>query len=163
MIITGIGGSAFSGKRPDGLRVWVVSGCLLSAAALGALALAAVSGPPWPLGMNVFALGLGNGVFAVAAIGAMMGLAGAGAKTREGVRMGVWGASQAIAFGLGGFAGGAGRDLALRALGDQGLAFQLIFSIEAAAFVLAAILAIKATGGAAVRASTRHSEREQFA
>lgn len=163
MIVTGIGGSAFSGKRPDGLRLWVVSGCLMSAAALGALGLAAVAGPGWPLGINVFVLGLGNGVFAVAAIGAMMGLAGAGAKTREGVRMGVWGASQAIAFGLGGLTGAVGVDLARRALGDDGDAFQLIFSIEAAAFLVAAILAVKATGGAAMRASIRHSEREQFA
>ena len=111
----------------------------------------------------MFVLGLGNGVFAVAAIGAMMGLAGAGAKTREGVRMGVWGASQAIAFGLGGLTGAVGVDLARRALGDDGDAFQLIFSIEAAAFLVAAILAVKATGGAAVRASMRYSEREQFA
>lgn len=163
MIVTGIGGSAFSGKRPDGLRVWVVSGCLMSAGALGALGLAALAGPGWPLGINVFVLGLGNGVFAVAAIGAMMGLAGAGAKTREGVRMGVWGASQAIAFGLGGLTGAVGVDLARRALADDGSAFQLIFMIEAAAFVLAAILAIRATGGAAMRASIKHSQREQFA
>ena len=163
MIITGIGGSAFSGRRPDGLRVWVVSGCLMSAAALGALGLAAVAGPGWPLGINVFVLGLGNGVFAVAAIGAMMGLAGAGAKTREGVRMGVWGASQAIAFGLGGLTGAVGVDLARRMLGDDGDAFQLVFSIEAAAFLLAAILAVKATGGAAVRASMTNRDREMFA
>ena len=163
MIITGIGGSAFSGKRPDGLRVWVVSGCLLSAAGLGALALAAVAGPPWPLGINVFALGLGNGVFAVAAIGAMMGLAGAGETTREGVRMGVWGASQAIAFGLGGLTGAVGVDFARAMLGADGAAFQLVFAIEAAAFVLAAMLAIKATGGAAVRASLAKRERELFA
>lgn len=152
MIVTGIGGSAFSQRRPDGLRVWVVSGCLLSAAALGSLGLAAMAGPGWPLGINVFVLGLGNGVFAVAAIGAMMGLAGAGEKTREGVRMGVWGASQAIAFGLGGLTGAVGVDWARRALADDGSAFQLIFMIEAAAFVLAAILAIRATGGAAMRA-----------
>jgi MFS transporter, BCD family, chlorophyll transporter len=151
MIVTGIGGSAFSGKRPDGLRVWVVGGCLLSAAGLGALALAAMAGPGWPLGINVFALGLGNGVFAVAAIGAMMGLAGAGETTREGVRMGVWGASQAIAFGLGGLTGAVGVDFARHALGADGAAFQLVFGIEAAAFVLAAILAVKATGGAAMR------------
>jgi BCD family chlorophyll transporter-like MFS transporter len=163
MIITGIGGSAFSGKRPDGLRIWVVSGCLMSAAALGALALAALAGPGWPLGINVFVLGLGNGVFAVAAIGAMMGLAGAGAKTREGVRMGVWGASQAIAFGLGGLTGAVGVDLARRALADDGSAFQLVFMIEAAAFVLAAILAIRATGGAAMRASMARQDREMFA
>ncbi|MCM0000783.1 MAG: BCD family MFS transporter [Erythrobacter sp.] len=162
MIVTGIGGSAFSGKRPDGLRVWVVCGCLLSAAGLAALGLAALAGPGWPLGINVFVLGLGNGVFAVAAIGAMMGLAGAGEKTREGVRMGVWGASQAIAFGLGGLTGAVGVDLARRALRDDGAAFQLVFGIEAAAFLLAALLAIRATGGAAMRASIKHSQREQF-
>jgi MFS transporter, BCD family, chlorophyll transporter len=163
MIVTGIGGSAFSGKRPDGLRVWVVSGCLLSALGLGALGLAAVSGPGWPLGANVFVLGLGNGVFAVAAIGAMMGLAGAGETTREGVRMGVWGASQAIAFGLGGLSGAVGVDLARAALASDGAAFQLVFAIEAAAFLCAAILAIKATGGAAMRASMTRQDREVFA
>lgn len=163
MIVTGIGGSAFSGKRPDGLRIWVIGGCLLSALGLASLGLAAVNGPPWPLGVNVFVLGLGNGVFAVSAIGAMMGLAGAGATTREGVRMGVWGASQAIAFGLGGLTGAVGVDFARGMLGNDGAAFQLVFAIEAAAFVLAAILAIRATGGAAMRASMRHSEREVFA
>lgn len=161
MIVTGIGGSAFTGKRPDGLRVWVIGGCLLSAVGLGALGLAAVNGPPWPLGANVFVLGLGNGVFAVAAIGAMMGLAGAGETTREGVRMGVWGASQAIAFGLGGLTGAVGVDLARRMLGEDGAAFQLVFAIEAAAFVCAALLAIKATGAAAVRASAGQNKREE--
>jgi BCD family chlorophyll transporter-like MFS transporter len=161
MIVTGIGGSAFTGKRPDGLRVWVIGGCLLSAVGLGALGLAAVNGPPWPLGANVFVLGFGNGVFAVAAIGAMMGLAGAGETTREGVRMGVWGASQAIAFGLGGLTGAVGVDLARRMLGEDGAAFQLVFGLEAAAFVLAALLAIKATGAAAVRASVAQDKREE--
>jgi BCD family chlorophyll transporter-like MFS transporter len=135
----------------------------MSAAALGALGLAAVAGPGWPLGINVFVLGLGNGVFAVAAIGAMMGLAGAGAKTREGVRMGVWGASQAIAFGLGGLSGAVGVDLARAALASDGAAFQLVFAIEAAAFLCAAILAVKATGGAAMRASMMKRDREVFA
>ncbi len=156
MIVTGVGGSAFTGKRPDALRAWVIGGCLLSAAGLAALGLAAVNGPPWPLGLNVFVLGFGNGVFAVAAIGAMMGLAGAGATTREGVRMGVWGASQAIAFGLGGLLGAVGVDFARAALGADGPAFQLVFAIEAAAFVAAAALAIKATGSAAHK--TEHRE-----
>lgn len=163
MIVTGIGGSAFTGKRPDALRVWVIGGCLLSAVGLAALGLAAVSGPPWPLGLNVFVLGFGNGVFAVAAIGAMMGLAGAGETTREGVRMGVWGASQAIAFGLGGLLGAVGVDLARAGLGTDGAAFQLVFAIEAGAFVLAAILAVKATGGAAMRAGVARQERGVFA
>ncbi len=153
MIFAGVGGSAFTGKRPDGLRPWVVGGCLASGLGLAALGVAAVTGPPWPLELNLMVLGLGNGVFAVAAIGAMMGLAGAGETTREGVRMGVWGASQAIAFGLGGLLGAVGLDLARAALGDVGAAFQLVFAIEAGAFVLAAILAVTATGGAAMHAS----------
>ena len=60
----------------------------------------------------MFALGVANGAFAVAAIGSMMGLAGTGREAREGVRMGLWGAAQAIAFGLGGFSGTVAADLA---------------------------------------------------
>ena len=163
MIVAGIGGSAFSAKSAGGLRPWVVGGCLASGAALGALGLAAINGPPWPLGINLFVLGFGNGVFAVAAIGSMMGLAGAGERTREGVRMGVWGAAQAIAFGLGGLLGAVGLDLARGLVVGDGAAFQLVFAVEAAAFVLAALLAVKATGAAAIRTSAGQGKREQFA
>lgn len=164
MIVTGIGGSAFTGQRPDGLRLWVIGGCLFSAAGLGMLGLAAIHGPPWPLAANVFVLGFGNGIFAVAAVGAMMALAGAGETTRDGVRMGVWGASQAIAFGIGGLTGAVSVDFARAVLGDDGAAFHLVFAAEAGAFVLAALLAVTATGAAAVRtASIATREREQFA
>ncbi|MEM8694696.1 MAG: BCD family MFS transporter [Pseudomonadota bacterium] len=145
MITVGLGGSAFAGRRPKDLRRWIVGGCLGSGAALVGLAIAAVTGGDWPLRANVFILGFANGVFAVAAIGAMMGLAGAGTRAKEGVRMGVWGASQAIAFGLGGLTGAIGVDLARSAIGEDGSAFQLIFAIEAGLFVVAAMLAIQAT------------------
>ena len=145
MIAAGVGGSAFAGRMPVELRAWIVAGCAGSALALLGLAAAAVAGPGWPLEANVFALGFCNGAFAVAAIGAMMGLAGAGERTREGVRMGVWGASQAIAFGMGGLLGALGVDIARRSGGDDATAFQLIFVIEATAFMLAAFLALRAT------------------
>ncbi|WP_299322456.1 BCD family MFS transporter [Parasphingopyxis sp.] len=145
MIVVGLGGSAFGGRRPNDLRRWIVGGCLGSGAALAGLAIAAVSGADWPLKTNVFLLGFSNGIFAVAAIGAMMGLAGAGTKAKEGVRMGVWGASQAIAFGLGGLTGAVGVDIARSVMGVDGSAFQLIFAIEAGLFVIAAMLAIQAT------------------
>ncbi|MGY6551473.1 MAG: BCD family MFS transporter [Erythrobacter sp.] len=163
MIITGIGGSAFAGDGKRDLRAWVVGGCLASAGALGALALASVVGPPWPISINAFVLGLGNGVFAVAAIGTMMGLAGAGQNTREGVRMGVWGASQAIAFGLGGLIGAVGVDIARRMFGDDGRAFQFVFALEGAAFVLAAILALGVAARAPARNQAQPAEREMFA
>ena len=74
------------------------------------------SGRAGRCGPRVFALGVANGVFAVAAIGSMMGLAGSGREAREGVRMGLWGAAQAVAFGLGGFSGTVAVDLARAAL-----------------------------------------------
>lgn len=144
MIVTGILGSAFAGRRPAELRRWTVAGCLGSALALAGLAAAAIAGPGWPLTANVVALGLANGVFAVAAIGSMMGLAGAAGGGREGVRMGVWGAAQAIAFGLGGLLGAVGVDAARFWLGDAGPAFQFIFAIEACLFLGAALLALRA-------------------
>jgi BCD family chlorophyll transporter-like MFS transporter len=145
MIVAGVGGSAFAGRLPVELRTWVVAGCLGSALSLAGLAAAATYGPAWPLAANIFVLGLCNGVFAVAAIGSMMGLAGAGPGNSEGIRMGVWGAAQAIAFGLGGLTGAIGVDLARRWQGEDGQAFQLIFLIEGAAFVASALLALKAT------------------
>ncbi len=162
MIVTGLiagkgAGSAFAGRLPFELRAWIVLGCLGSALALAGLSLAAQIGPAWPLAANVALLGFCNGAFAVAAIGAMMGLAGAGQRTREGVRMGVWGAAQAIAFGLGGLTGAVGVDLARGALGEVGTAFQAIFALEAALFVLAALLAMRATSG------TRETLREGWA
>jgi MFS transporter, BCD family, chlorophyll transporter len=143
MILAGVGGSAFFGRRPAELERWILAGCLGSAAALAGLAFAAAAGPPWPLTLNVVLLGLFNGLFAVAAIGAMMGLAGAGRRAREGVRMGVWGAAQAIAFGLGGLLGALGVDAARALTGEIGAAFQLVFAAEAALFMLAAWLALR--------------------
>lgn len=153
MIVAGIGGSAFQGRLPGDLRIWIVGGCLGSALGLAGLAVGAMVGPGWPLTANVLALGFSNGAFAVAAIGAMMGLAGAGRNTREGVRMGVWGASQAIAFGLGGLLGAVGVDIARSLLGDDGAAFQIVFAFEGALFVLAAALALGIAGKSPARAA----------
>lgn len=143
MIVAGLGGSAFAGRLPGELRWWIVTGCVGSAVALCGLAIAATAGPGWPLRANVVLLGLSNGLFAVAAIGAMMGLAGKGRDTGVGIRMGVWGASQAIAFGLGGLSGAVGVDVARRLAGTDGAAFGAIFAIEAGMFILAAILAMR--------------------
>ena len=144
MIIAGIGGSAFAGRMPGELRSWIAIGCLGSALALGGLAFGAQVGRAGRLPQMFLRLGFANGLFAVAAIGSMMGLAGAGKRTREGVRMGVWGAAQAIAFGLGGLLGAGGVDFVRRALGRDAEAFQLIFAAEGVLFLVAAWLALRA-------------------
>ena len=81
------------------LRLWTVGGCIASAGALSALATGGLRADSWHLSANVFALGFCNGAFAVAAIASMMTLASEGQSEREGLRMGLWGASHRICFG----------------------------------------------------------------
>jgi len=146
MLLVGVGGSAFSAGRPasggGAMRLWVTMGCVGSALALLLLAAGALIGPGFPLKPAVVFLGFCNGVFAVSAIGAMMSLAGAPGPGREGVRMGLWGAAQAIAFGLGGFIGAVGVDVGRSLMGSDGPAFFLVFSAEALLFLVAAALAV---------------------
>jgi BCD family chlorophyll transporter-like MFS transporter len=82
MILVGVGGHAFGGRAGMKLKRWIVAGCLASAVALASLALAARAGPGWPLAINVALLGFANGMFAVAAIGSMLELAGSTKPTR---------------------------------------------------------------------------------
>lgn len=127
------------------IRLWVVGGCLLSGAALLGLAYGGTRAPDWPLALNVFLLGLANGAFAVAAIGAMMRLAREGDDAREGLRMGLFGAAQAIAFGLGSFIGTALVDLTRGAMASDAQAYGTVFTFEGAVFLVAALLAVKLT------------------
>jgi len=124
------------------LQVWTLGGCLASAIALSALAIAAQVGPSWPLRETVFMLGVTNGAYAVAAIGSMMALVGAGGEKREGVRMGLWGAAQAVAFGIGGFLGTLASDVARYLLPSPALSYSVVFASEAGLFVVAAWMAV---------------------
>ena len=142
MILVGIGGGAFAGRGAAGLPRWIVGGCIGSAVALAGLALAAFYGPGWPLAANVALLGFANGVFAVAAIGQMMALASAD-NGREGIRMGVWGAAQAIAFGLGGLIGAVGVDIGRAVTGSTSGTFLIVFGGEALLFLVAASLVLR--------------------
>ncbi len=155
MILVGLGARTFGGGTARGLRSWTVGGCIGSGIALAGLATAAQVAPHWPFAANVALLGFCNGVFAVSAIGAMMALAGQGASDsggREGIRMGVWGAAQAIAFGLGGLGGAVGVDIMRRLTGEDGRAFSNVFAVEAGLFVVAAWLAAGAVSSAPARA-----------
>jgi BCD family chlorophyll transporter-like MFS transporter len=114
-----------SGQSMKSMRRWTVGGCVASALALLSLTAASMHAGTWPLQSSVMALGFANGVFAVAAIGSMMTLAGEGQQHQEGLRMGLWGAAQAIAFGLGGFMGTMASDLAQWLLADSRLSLCL--------------------------------------
>jgi BCD family chlorophyll transporter-like MFS transporter len=143
MILVGVLGSRIGDKKSVWMRRWTIAGCVGSALALTGMAAASVVGRAWPLAPTVFVLGFANGVFAVSAIGSMMGLAGAGEKSREGVRMGVWGAAQAGAFAIGGFLGAMGVDVMRGLLHESAGAFLFVFCAEAVIFLASAVLAGK--------------------
>lgn len=143
MLLVAAAGSLQARGRGGSMRGWSVAGCLASAAALASLAMAGAVGPAWPLRASVFVLGAANGAFSIAAIGSMMRLAGEGRAGREGVRMGLWGAAQGVAFGIGGLAGTAASDLARWLIGTPGPAYASVFAIEAALFVWSAVLAAR--------------------
>jgi MFS transporter, BCD family, chlorophyll transporter len=153
MLLAALAGRRIGGTRLGSLRAWTVGGCIASAIALLGLVLAGALAPRWPLSANVFLLGVANGAFSIAAIGSMMSMAGQGRSQREGTRMGLWGAAQAIGFAIGGLFGAVASD-AMRWLigggsGHQGTAYAAVFLLEAGMFVAAAWLASKIAGSAA--------------
>lgn len=138
MVVVGIAGTAL---RFGSLRVWVVAGCIGSAASLGLITVLGQIGPTAPLLPAVILMGFFNGMFAVAAIGSMMALAGEGRGAREGTRMGLWGAAQAIAAGFGGLLGAALVDLFRIVLSDPS-AFGTVFLFEALLYIASAFMAV---------------------
>lgn len=148
MVAVALAGSIRRGSDPAGrLRRLTVGGCVGAAFAVLGLAALGLFAEARPLAAVCFLVGLGDGVFAAAAIASMMHLAGRDGEARSGLRMGVWGAAQAVAFGLGGLAGTAALDVARFALGaPPAVAYALVFAADALLFLWAAALAAKVGG-----------------
>lgn len=143
MVLVGVAASTIGGRWLGSLRLWTVGGCAASALALVGIALSGLIGPQSPLRLYVMLLGIANGAFSIAAISTMMSMAGRGRDGREGTRMGLWGAAQGIAFGVGGFGGTVLVDVARLLVGPISLAYAIVFLIEAGLFVWAARLAYR--------------------
>jgi BCD family chlorophyll transporter-like MFS transporter len=141
MIVVGLATLFIGAGRLQAMRAWAVGGCMASAIALLAIAIAGFAGPGAPLKPLIFALGASNGAFAVSAISAMMALASQGAGAREGVRMGLWGAAQALAFGAGSLLSPATSDVFRALLGTPAPAYAAVFCGQALLFLAAAKLA----------------------
>lgn len=136
-------GITATGLRIGSLRTWVIAGCLGSAGSLALISLLGGMAIPATLTPAVVSLGFFNGMFAVAAIGSMMALAGQGREAREGTRMGLWGAAQAVAAGFGGLLGAAAVDVMRLSVQSDATAFGAVFLAEAALFVIAALMALR--------------------
>lgn len=142
MIVIALVGSFAAGTRFGSMRAWTVCGCVAAAVAVLMLTVAGRVGEGYPLRLSYFALGLANGVFAAAAIASMMLMVGRGRERREGIRMGLWGAAQAIAFGIGSLAGAMALDAARAVFGDPAAAYGAVFIGDAVLFLAAAWLAL---------------------
>ncbi len=133
-----------TGFKIGSLRRWVMSGCYGSGAVLLLICLSGLMSTALNFTYLVVALGFFNGMFAVSAISAMMALASSseGRGQREGTRMGLWGAAQAIAAGFGGLTGAVLVDITRSFFADAP-AFGAVFIFEAALFFAAALMAMR--------------------
>ena len=141
MVLVAIAGTALRRWRVGSLDAWMVGGCLGSAGALVAIAATGLASMPGLLSTLLFLLGTANGAYAIAAIGSMMQRVGKDGPGHEGVRMGLWGAAQALAFGGGGLAATIASDIARHWVASTPTAYAAVFLLQAAIFVYAAVLA----------------------
>lgn len=154
MLMLALIGSRFVKGRLGSVASWMVGGCLISALGMFGLCYAAYWGgfdQQLSLQPILYVLGMGNGLFSIAAISSMMHLATLEKRelqvgdqaVQPGIRMGLWGAAQAIAFGLGGVVGSAASDLSKRWFSEPSWAYAIVFALEAMAFLMAAWMAYR--------------------
>ncbi len=143
MLAVALAGSRWVAGRWGSVQAWLVGGCMASSLAMMGLTFAGLHGGDWPLRSNVFLLGVANGAFSIAAIATMMRLANAGEGRSQGTRMGLWGAAQALAFGLGGVMGTALSDLARWVFSSPQWGYSSVFAFEAVLFVISALCAVR--------------------
>ncbi len=142
-VLAGMIVTALLATRIGELRQWAAGGCLASAVTYVVLASTPAIGDVQLFRIVVPVLGLANGVFAIGAIGSMMALTGDRTDGRAGLRLGVFGAAQAVAYATGTMAGAAGVDVARSLLGSPIRGYLTVFAVEAVLFALSAVLAMR--------------------
>lgn len=142
-VLVGMVVAAIVATRNGQLRHWAAAGCLASALTYVALTLTPAFGDPRLFRIIVALLGLSNGVFAIGAIGSMMALTGDRTDGRAGLRLGVFGAAQAIAYATGTMAGAAGVDIARSLMSSPTRGYLVVFGVQAVLFAASALLALR--------------------
>ncbi len=142
-VLAGMIVTALLATRSGQLRHWAAAGCLASAVTYVALTVSPAIGDPGYFRVTVALLGLANGVFAIGAIGSMMSLTGDRTDGRAGLRLGVFGAAQAIAYATGTMTGAAGVDVARSLMSSPVQGYLVVFSVQAVLFAASAVLALR--------------------
>jgi len=157
-VLLGMLGAAWLSTRVGTLRAWAAGGCLASALAFVALSQTPAIGSVAALKAVVLVLGVSNGVFTVGGVGSMMALTVRADRAETGLRLGIFGAAQGVAYGIGGFAGGAASDVARYLLGSPAAGYAAVFVAEAVLFAGAAWMALRSAPEASAR-EVRAAER----
>lgn len=142
-VLIGMIATAVLATRRGQLRHWAAAGCLASAITYVALAASPALGDARLFTMIVMVLGLANGAFAIGAIGSMMALTGDRTDGRAGLRLGVFGAAQALAYAAGTMTGAVGVDTAKAVLESPLRGYLAVFGVEAVLFAASAVLALR--------------------
>jgi BCD family chlorophyll transporter-like MFS transporter len=142
-VLVGMVFAALAATRTGQLRHWAAAGCFASAITYVALTLTPAIGDVRVFRAVVPLLGFANGVFAIGAIGSMMALTGDRSDGRAGLRLGVFGAAQAVAYAVGTMSGAAGVDIARTVLNSPVRGYLSVFGVEAALFAVAAVFALR--------------------
>jgi BCD family chlorophyll transporter-like MFS transporter len=135
--------AALIATRTGQLRQWAAAGCAASALAYLAMVASPALASRELFTVIVVLLGLSNGVFAIGAIGSMMALTGDKTDGRAGLRLGVFGAAQALAYAIGTMSGAAGVDLARAVLESPLRGYLAVFAVQALLFGGSAWLALR--------------------
>jgi BCD family chlorophyll transporter-like MFS transporter len=142
-VLVGMVATALLATRRGQLRQWAAAGCLASALTYAGLVMTPAVGDVRLFRSIVMLLGIANGVFAIGAIGSMMSMTGDSADGRAGLRLGVFGAAQALAYALGTMSGATGVDVARRLLDSAVDGYLVVFAVEAVFFAASAWLALR--------------------
>lgn len=142
-VLAGMILAALIATRTGQLRHWAAAGCAASTLTYLALVMS-----PGLFSVQVFTLvvvllGLSNGVFAIGAIGSMMALTGDKTDGRAGLRLGVFGAAQALAYAIGTLSGAAGVDFARAVFDSPVRGYLAVFAVQAVLFGASAWLALR--------------------
>ena len=152
--------AALIATRSGQLRHWAAAGCMASALTYVGLVLSPGLANVTLFTAIVVLLGLSNGVFAIGAIGSMMALTGDKTDGRAGLRLGVFGAAQALAYAVGTMSGAAGVDVARAVLESPLRGYLAVFGVQAVLFSASAWLAMRSASSE--RATTVFRQRGEM-
>ncbi|MFN9351976.1 MAG: BCD family MFS transporter [Gemmatimonadota bacterium] len=143
-------------------RHWASVGCAASAVFFVALALSPLAGSVPLLRVILMGLGVANGAFAIGAISTMMTLTADAGDRTSGLRMGIFGAAQAVGTGIGQFLGAAGSDVSRALLGGVSLGYGAVFGAEALMFTIAAYFAMRSAPTARLSAGAVQGQSDRL-